>query len=72
MAHNRKPPHPGLPGGGGKDQHPNYAAMAETLESLARELAQRAAAEGDNILAVQSDRLLQLAAAIRSDLAKSG
>ena len=57
-------------GGGGKT-HPNYAAMAETLEGLAQQLARRARAEDDRILAAQSDRLWQLAAAIRSDLAKT-
>lgn len=68
MSHNSTPP---VKGGGGKPR-PNYVAMAETLEGLARELARRAAAEGDSSLADQSDRLAQLAAAIRSDLAKTG
>ena len=68
MSHNSRPP---VKGGGGKP-HPNYAAMAETLEGLARDLARRAQAEGDSVLAAQSDRLAQLAAAIRSDLAQKG
>lgn len=68
MSHNSTPPVKG----GGNEQHPNYAAMAETLEGLARELAHRAQTEGDSVLAGQSDRLAQLAAAIRSDLAQKG
>lgn len=57
--------------GGDKNKHPDYAAMAETLESLAADLALRAQAEGDAILAGQSERLRLLAAAIRYDLAES-
>lgn len=57
--------------GDGIEKHPNYAAMAETLEGLARELAERARAESDKVLADQGERLRQLAAAIRSDLAES-
>jgi hypothetical protein len=67
MNPNRTPPAKG----GGKNKHPDYAAMANTLESLAAELAVRAQAEGDAILAGQSERLRSLAAAIRSDLAES-
>jgi hypothetical protein len=68
MAHNRKPP----ASGGGRHDHPNYAAMAETLEGLSRELNRRAEAEKDAVLSAQAERLLQLAQAIRSDLRKSG
>jgi len=68
MAHNRKPP----ASGGGRDEHPNYAAMAETLEGLARELTRRAEAENDAVLSAQAERLLHLAQAIRSDLRKTG
>jgi hypothetical protein len=52
------------------DQHPDYGTMAETLEIVARELAERAEAERDKALARQSRRLFELAAAIRSDLAE--
>ena len=65
MAHSRRPLETG------SDPHPDYAAMAETLEILAHELAERAAAEGDQTLAAQSRRLFELAASIRSDLAES-
>jgi hypothetical protein len=58
--------------GGGKGKHPNYAAMATTLEDLAQELGERARVESDKVLAAQGERLRQLAAAIRSDLAESG
>lgn len=68
MAHNRKPP----ASGGGKNERPNYAAMAETLEGLARELTRRAEAEKDAVLAAQATRLIQLAQAIRADLRKTG
>jgi hypothetical protein len=67
MPHNRKPP-----ASGGKNEHPDYAAMAETLEGLARDLTRRAKAENDAVLSAQAERLLQLAAAIRSDLRKTG
>lgn len=67
MNPNRPPPVKG----GGKNKHPDYAAMAETLESLAQELALRAQADGDAVLAGQSERLRSLATAIRSDLAES-
>ncbi len=53
-------------------QHPDYAAMAEAIEKVAGELAARAEAESDDALAAQSQRLLQLAAMIRSDAANSG
>lgn len=47
---------------------PDYAAMAETMAALGRDLAARAAAEGDSALAAQGQRLLELAAAIRAGL----
>ena len=67
MTKNCEPPN----GQGDQHRHPDYAAMAKTLETVAGELAARAAAEGDHALAAQSRRLLQLAAAIRSDSVNS-
>ena len=63
MAHKHPPPSDDT------DRHPDYTAMAETLEVLARELAERAEAEGDKTLTAQSRRLFELAEAIRSDQA---
>lgn len=67
MTRNQAPPRKG----GGKNKHPDYAAMAETLDGLAQELAARAQAEGDSVLARQGERLRELAVAIRSDLAQT-
>ena len=50
---------------------PNYTEIAETLETLGHEAAARAQREGNRALAQQCANLLQRAATIRSDLAKT-
>lgn len=65
MSRDRDPPQ-----GNGGDQRPDYAAMADTLERIARALSARAETEGSEPLLQQSRRLMELCEKIRADLAR--
>ena len=57
-------------GGGGTDERPDYAAMADTLERIAGELTAKGLETNDATLTARGKRLMAIAAEIRANLAR--